>query len=200
MKQFGLKRGLQNGQARHQDIKKFYANLNQAKELPEPLLSETAIEYRNRVLENIEELQLAALKRRKDDKAEFERKLAEERIRTRNKIDNEYDTVKKHVKKSLADQYEKLNELRNKVYGAQADLDRLEVQNEDAVRELQKRHRKPKNLDVLERTLTDYRTIRENFRLLKEADPEAADYVQSVLENPTWQQDKDIEDTFSQER
>jgi hypothetical protein len=40
----------------------------------------------------------------------------------------------------------------------------------------------------------------ENFHQLKEADPEAAEYVQSILENPPRQQDKEIEDNFPQER
>ena len=200
MKQFGLERGLQNGQARHQDIKKYYADLNRAKELPTALPDETAVEYRARVLENIEELQLAALKKRKDDKTKFDRKLAAERIRTRDKMNSEYDTVRKNVKNSLADRYQELDVLTDKISYAQADLERLEVQNEDSARELQKRRRELKNIDNINRAAANYRVLLENFHQLKEADPEAAEYVQSILENPPRQQDKEIEDNFPQER
>ena len=46
MKQFGLERGLEGGQAKHRDIRKYYANLNRALEIPEVMPFETAEEFR----------------------------------------------------------------------------------------------------------------------------------------------------------
>ena len=46
MKQFGLERGLEGGQAKHRDIRKYYADLNRALEIPEEMPFETAEEFR----------------------------------------------------------------------------------------------------------------------------------------------------------
>lgn len=46
MKEFGLERGLEGGQAKHRDIKKYYAYLNRALEIPEVMPFETAEEFR----------------------------------------------------------------------------------------------------------------------------------------------------------
>lgn len=82
MKEFGLERGLENGQASHKEIRKFYAELNNAiNNVPEPKPEESAVEYRNRALEELQTLQAAA-KRERDRKAqETERRLAEKRIK-----------------------------------------------------------------------------------------------------------------------
>ena len=96
--------------------------------------------------------------------------------------------------------HQELDVLTNKISYAQAELDCLEVQNEDSARELQKRRRELKNIDNINRAAANYRVLLENFHQLKEADPEAAEYVQSILENPPRQQDKEIEDNFPQER
>lgn len=50
MEEFGLERGLENGQASHRDIKKYYADLNNAINVSNPLPQEPAQDYRERVL------------------------------------------------------------------------------------------------------------------------------------------------------
>ena len=54
MQEFGLQRGLKGSQAKHKDIKKFYAEFNQAlRDLPEPFRNESGIEYINRAREEL---------------------------------------------------------------------------------------------------------------------------------------------------
>ena len=67
MEQFGLERGLENGHARHQDIKKYYAELNNAIEVSQPKEQEDAITYRNRVIEELQTMQAAALRERNEE-------------------------------------------------------------------------------------------------------------------------------------
>lgn len=101
MKQFGLKRGLEGIGAKHRDIKKFYADLNNAKNVPFPKRDETPFEYRDRVLESIEELQLAAMRERIEKDREAERKRAEQRIK---------------ASKSCREQYEKMDKVCSTMY------------------------------------------------------------------------------------
>lgn len=79
MEEFGLERGLRGSTAKHKDIRKFYADLNQAMEsVPEPHPSESAYEYKMRVFENLRTLHASFLRESK----ERERELIE--IATRN--------------------------------------------------------------------------------------------------------------------
>ena len=77
MESFGLERGLENGQARHQDIKKYYADLNNAIKVSEPEPQETALDYRDRVLEELQTAQAAAMRERREKERQMERRLAE---------------------------------------------------------------------------------------------------------------------------
>lgn len=80
MMQFGLKRGLKNSHAKHKDIKKYYAELNQTMNIPIPYLEENALDYRNRILQELKTAR-AVTKRAahaKMSKQEFQRLYEEE--------------------------------------------------------------------------------------------------------------------------
>ncbi len=66
MKEFGLKRGLEGSSARHQDIRKFYTDLNQSiKDIPEPKQEESASQYKERVIEELQTAKAALLREAK---------------------------------------------------------------------------------------------------------------------------------------
>ena len=122
MKEFGLERGLEGGQARHKDIKKYYADLNNALKVPEPGASESAIAYHKRVLESVQTLQAAAMRRRDEEYAAHQRRMAEERLEQRKTLAREMETSKKmqevkaqqelkETEKTIAAEQKKVNEL-----------------------------------------------------------------------------------------
>lgn len=76
MEEFVLERGLENRQASHRDIKKYYADLNNAINISDPLPQEPAQDYRERVLEELQTVQAAALRERTEKKIQMERQLA----------------------------------------------------------------------------------------------------------------------------
>lgn len=122
MKEFGLERGLEGGQARHKDIKKYYADLNNALKVPEPGASESAIAYHKRVLESVQTLQAAAMRRRDQEYAAHQRRMAKERLEQRKTLAREMETSKKmqevkmqhelkEMEKIIAAEQKKINEL-----------------------------------------------------------------------------------------
>ena len=52
VKNLGIQRGIAGSSARHQDIRRMYATLNNAMNIPEVLPGETADQYRNRIMDN----------------------------------------------------------------------------------------------------------------------------------------------------
>lgn len=52
VKNLGIQRGIAGSSARHQDIRRMYATLNNAMNIPEVLPGETADQYRNRIIDN----------------------------------------------------------------------------------------------------------------------------------------------------
>ena len=75
MSSLGLKRGLPNSQAKHTDIKKFYAELNESLKyaMPEVQRGESATEYRERANEYLQKLNVKHFKEKKT----WEKKIAE---------------------------------------------------------------------------------------------------------------------------
>lgn len=98
----GLKRGLKNSVAKHQDIKKYYAQLNQAIEKEGPEVGkvngrmETAEEYKKRSDEVIKNLNLQILAEQK----KAERAIAEQQTLNMNEKLNFYREKKKVEEKS----------------------------------------------------------------------------------------------------
>ncbi len=72
VKDAGLERGLQGSSATHISIRRMYASNKEIQNIPEPNEGETAIEFRDRVLENLQTI--CAAKRRKADDYEVEKR------------------------------------------------------------------------------------------------------------------------------
>ncbi len=114
MEEFGLERGLEGGQMKHRQIKKFYADLNRAMVLPDVIPFEVASDYRNRCINEIETLQAAAKRERDQEYQKMKKRLAEERIEQRKIIANEYKRSQKliHEKMEILNRTQKDFDLR----------------------------------------------------------------------------------------
>lgn len=121
MEEVGLKRGLKGSTAKHKDIRKFYAELNQAiRNIPEPVQNETARDYMERVKEEIGVANAAALRRLTVGKQEKIHEINEafnekrdELIRERNSYTQTKDKVIKDIENLQSQRDHLINEIEN---------------------------------------------------------------------------------------
>lgn len=196
MKQFGLKRGLENGQARHEDIKKFYADLNNSIQVSLPQKGETAMEYRDRVLEELETAQAAALRERREQQRLIEREIAEKRIAFRQEIaeerkglSNERAEMKKEIEKeneelvreikrnseTIKKQKDTIKSNTDRLSGLEDKYEEQRFLYDDLLRECMEKDKDKKKIRF-------YDTFQKQYKLLKEQYPDRA---QDMAENMT---------------
>lgn len=130
MKEFGLQRGLEGGTAKHRDIRKYYADLNNALKIPEPGASESAIEYHKRVLNEVQTLQATIMRERDEAFIRQRRKMDEERILQRKTLARELQTAQKI-------QNIKLEKLEHSIETKEQDLSKLNSQIDSLSKQLQ---------------------------------------------------------------
>lgn len=97
MKEFGLERGLEGSSAKHKDIRKFYADLNRAINVPEVLPGENAIQYRSRVFEDIQTLQAAAKRKRDQEYSKFIHRISSEKQAQKKELEEELRLGKREL-------------------------------------------------------------------------------------------------------
>lgn len=181
MESFGLERGLENGQAKHQDIKKYYTELNNAIKVPEPEPQEQAAEYRERILEELQTLQAAALRERNEKRIQMERKLAERRIQQENKLRAEKEAFQRE-KKSVAEQLKKENS--SLVHKIEENKVKLSQQQELLSQAEKRIEQKKKELETISDQIADAATVtkkiafydqfQKQYQMLSRLDPDRA--------------------------
>lgn len=188
MKQFGLERGLENGQARHQDIKKYYADLNNAIEVSLPKEQETALEYRDRVLEELQEVQAAAMRERNEKKREMDRKLAEKRIALEKEFEKkkaDFDKEKeifyekalkqnKSLLQQISERKAELREYEKSIAAQQQKIDQLEYRYDNTEQKLNDILASLATTKDMEAKIKFYDVFQKQYKLLQERNPERA--------------------------
>lgn len=181
MEEFGLERGLEGSQARHQDIKKYYAGLNRGIEVDPPKENESALEYHNRILDQIQELQADSMRRRDEADREARRKIDEERIQQRKILERELLTAKSSISTDIDKLYKEKNDTEKEI----ALLHSQKAQIEKTVHDLQmqvddfykQQAFVQENIGKIEK----YEYIEAQYRRLLQSDPEQAEMINSLL-------------------
>lgn len=102
MEAHGLERGVKGSSAKHQDIPKFYAKLNQRMDIPRPETGESASDFRHRI-EQMIQTERAAMFRELDQKERAYRQKADKTIeRERNALIGAAKAEKKHMEAELS--------------------------------------------------------------------------------------------------
>lgn len=181
MEQFGLERGLENGHARHQDIKKYYAELNNAIEVSQPKEQEDAITYRNRVIEELQTMQAAALRERNEKKREMERYLAQKRkvdeeqlAKERSTIQKDRDTYIQKVKEENKELMESIERNKKDLYYTQKRLDNIEEKIKLTEQDYQELLDAVADVKDTEMKLTFFDKFQKQFQLFSKQEPERA--------------------------
>ena len=173
MEQFGLERGLENGHARHQDIKKYYAELNNAIEVSQPKEQEDAITYRNRVIEELQTMQAAALRERNEKKREMERYLAQKRKVDEEQLAKERSTIQK-VKEKNKELMESIERNKKDLYYTQKRLDNIEEKIKLTEQDYQELLDAVADVKDTEMKLTFFDKFQKQFQLFSKQEPERA--------------------------
>ena len=179
MKEFGLERGLEGGQARHKDIKKYYADLNNALKVPEPGASESAVTYHKRVLESVQTLQAAAMRRRDEEYAAHKRRMAKERLEQRKTLAREMETSKKMQEIKMQ---QELKEMEKIIESEQKKINELVIQCERLKRDMNIL-RQYGNPDLLIEKAKLYDELQETIANLHHRHPEQYETLEEDLED-----------------
>lgn len=177
IKDLGIKRGISGSSARHQDIRKMYANLNNAINIPDPKQGETAEEYKTRFLENFQTIHAAGM-RKVDDYA----------VRTRQQLDQERNTQRenmelelKHSRRAIKKLKEEKNELEE-----QCSRSRITINNyQDMISELaQQMYDIKTNIDQTPEAaeaVDYYRKIQSGLKRIESYNPEHASEIRDNI-------------------
>lgn len=140
MKGFGLKRGLQGSQAKHKDIKKFYAELNQAMEERLPQRPGESIEsYMERSIEHIKTMHAASLREIKEAERQQLHDVNARYKECREEIEREFKGYQR-VK-------EEVQELEHTKKGLQEEIDDLTIYLKQMQDELYEKEEKTERYD-----------------------------------------------------
>ncbi len=199
MEQFGLERGLENGRARHQDIKKYYAELNNAIEVSLPKEHEDAVTYRNRVIEELQTMQAAALRERNEKKREMERYLAQKRKAQEEQIVKERADLKKdrdaYLQKAKEENKELIDSIeRNKreLYYTQKRLEHIEEKIKLTEQDYQELLEAVADIKDTDRKLSFFDTFQKQYHLLSEQEPERAKRFANELQYMSTLKEKNL--------
>lgn len=179
MKEFGLERGLEGGQARHRDIKKYYADLNKALKVPDPGASESAIAYHNRILENVQTLQAAAMRRREEEYSAHQRRMALERMEQRKTLARELETSQKMQKAKMEQQLKKIE---NTIRNEQKKVDKLILQSERLKSDMY-RLEQYGNPDLIVKKSKLYEQLQESIDALQHRQSDKYEFLKQDLED-----------------
>lgn len=131
MENHGLERGVKGSSARHQDIKKFYTQLNQRIDIPRPREKESAADYRRRVLKQLQEERAASF-REVDQKARALQQQADKTLnQERSAVMGAAKAEKKHLEADLKG-------LRNDITNAKKERETLTRENQKLRKRLSK--------------------------------------------------------------
>lgn len=178
----GIKRGVEGSSAQHQDIRRMYATLNNAMNIPEPLPNETATEYRDRILDDVKTLQAASKKAIDDYAVETRRDLDIERNEqqeelelewkaTRNNINRDIknlQTQKEALTKDCADMSDEMEEYRQM-------MEELAMQMFEVKSRIQEEEERRKAVEYK-------RKVEQGIDIITESDPELGEAIQSGIQ------------------
>lgn len=199
----GLKRGIAGSSAKHQDIRRMYANLNNAMVFPEVKPEETADEYRQRI-EDFAKTAFARGMKEVDDYSNRKRQEADEQIKEeRDAIERELKKKQKMSDRDLKKAEKRKDDLEKEVVSYENMVDMLMNQITEVRRELSQAQLELDEELNNENARAFYENMQLGLEVLEETSPEEAktmreniDYVQelAVQRREELEQQKELEE------
>lgn len=179
----GLRRGVAGSSANHKDIRRMYANLNNATVLPKVKVGETAEEYKERVMEQMKTAYASGM-RQVDDYA----------VRRRQEMDEQFNEEKAAIERELMHKQKEAQKQVDKIEERKEELEQDVLSYEEMVETLAMQiAQTKKELEELEMAVDEehnnenarlfYEDIQLGLDILEEDDPEEAKAIQEGLEH-----------------
>lgn len=115
VKETGLKRGISGSSARHQDIRRMYANLNNAMVLPDIKKGETAEQYKERIAEQAKTAYARGMRDVDDQSAKMRREFDEQKNLEYSAIKLEVRRARKEIEHEISEMSQKKDALEEEV-------------------------------------------------------------------------------------
>lgn len=193
MEKHGLERGVKGSRAKHTDIKKFYAKLNQAlDEIPLPKIGESMEDYMKRGKDILETIRANDLRENLEWRRKEQAKLDTLRENDKKMIDVYADGKISSIQGDLAElsrvrdqSIEKTRKIRRETAEAENELDNITKKVEKKKEEyydvsssvLEMRSK----LALLKKALAFYRDVHDPLEDARQSDPELAARVDAVI-------------------
>lgn len=178
----GLQRGIAGSSAKHKDIRRMYANLNNALKLPEVLKQETANQYRDRVVDNIKTA-LAAQMRESDDYAiNVRRELDIQKRKQQEEIERELNKKKKVQEFEDKQAMREKEKLQREMLGYEQMVRILHEQLDDVKAEVSEAQKRLQAEADNENAIEFYKNFQAGMDALYQSDPERATDAQDEMD------------------
>lgn len=192
MKEFGLERGLEGSSAKHEDIRRFYTQLNRSLDIPTPHKLESAKDYYQRVKTDIENANLQLLARQKESERNFRRKLDIQKQQFKQALKEELLSIehaRKYITNSLSSELDNLYSekeqvkgnilMMNQAYGKlESQFESLSKENDRLTHE---KNSMQLNLDEIRKKTAFYDRFTLGFKQLSEYYPDKALELSSTI-------------------
>lgn len=168
MERFGLERGLKNSQAKHKDIKRFYAELNrEINRIPEKIPGETEEEYLKRGVDYLKTLYASSYRDLQENGREQMRKVNERYHECRERIQSEF-----HDRDEIKEEVQELTKIKEKLEDEIDTLkDQLQLQ-ESIIEKSERYDRFKKKMDLFEENHPEeIADLKEDLRFIEQYEP-----------------------------
>lgn len=179
----GLKRGIAGSSAKHQDIRRMYANLNNAMNIPHARKNETAEEYRQRILDQAKTLMARGMREVDDYQVRRRQEMDEQLQAEREAMKLELKRNKKKNEHELKDLEIKKEELAKNIVGYESMMDSLLKQMEEEQQKLVEMESRFGSAEDLENKMLFYEQCEAGLEEMREVSPEEAEEIEEQIKH-----------------
>lgn len=201
MKDLGLKRGVRNSSARHEDMRKMYGRFNEAMEnIPEPQPGESAQEYYERAKEDMQTANVRSMRNIDDHFRDMQRRNDAGQQVQMNEVDIHFHQKEKYLEEQMKSREKDLDEkereiekkqngLKKKIHDAQEKKDEIEREYQELQAQLEEIRGRIKQASYImdeapEDIQEDLRymdRLRAGLAKLRDEDPRMADECEETI-------------------
>ena len=202
MSPLGLERGLKGSQATHKDIKKYYAELNQALRLPEIRPGESAAEYLNRFQESLQTLSAASKRQRDLEYRKHVERISKEYNSHKERMDGEYERQRTEVSNHFTKERQTLKRLEKQIEFIESKRDTLNTQVAQVSEELQGLNEDLDKKKDIDKKVSFAEAFQKRYEMLSRMHPERAELLNGLMRQmqTLQEQTKDIELPFDEKK
>lgn len=202
VKDLGLERGLAGSSAKHRTIRKMYADLNNAANIPQPLEGESAAEYMARIQEDAETMYLTRYRAGCDFQDSSRRHADEYRIRQVEAAKEEVEMTRTKYASEIKSLRQTKSHLEDSVAAAQAELSSYQAQMDELTAQMWKIRTTVTTIEEEHAGAVKAARIKVGLELIRQDDPERADRMENDIEEAiaraTAREAREAEDTMTQ--